>query len=204
MRSTGPRRTHDLERPRRGVRRARAAGFVVALAAAVPTVAGCTSGFVVDGARAHARVVHQVEAGPRIPGTPGHAAIRDWIRPNASASAAVSRCRASSIHRRGDHSRSTTSSRTGARRRSAPRAVRALGHAPVVRPRPRLDQARPTVAGRQRRRIRRRRAARGRGAAAGHRAARRRRPGVLRRRGSGRGVASARTTVSARAGTRRA
>jgi glutaminyl-peptide cyclotransferase len=32
-----------------------------------------------DGARALARVVHQVDAGPRIPGTPGHDAIRDWI-----------------------------------------------------------------------------------------------------------------------------
>ena len=33
----------------------------------------------VDGARALARVAHQVEAGPRIPGTPGHVAVRDWI-----------------------------------------------------------------------------------------------------------------------------
>jgi glutaminyl-peptide cyclotransferase len=39
----------------------------------------CSSGFPVDGARAHARVVHQVAAGPRIPGTPGHAAILEWI-----------------------------------------------------------------------------------------------------------------------------
>ena len=32
-----------------------------------------------DGARALARVSHQVAAGPRIPGTPGHAAIGEWI-----------------------------------------------------------------------------------------------------------------------------
>jgi hypothetical protein len=33
----------------------------------------------VDGERALARVRHQVEAGPRVPGTAAHAAIRDWI-----------------------------------------------------------------------------------------------------------------------------
>lgn len=33
----------------------------------------------VDGARAHARVVRQVEAGPRVPGTPGHDTVRVWI-----------------------------------------------------------------------------------------------------------------------------
>src|SRR5262249_7076313 len=33
----------------------------------------------VDGARALARVARQVEAGPRIPGTPRHAVVRDWI-----------------------------------------------------------------------------------------------------------------------------
>lgn len=33
----------------------------------------------VDGARALARVAKQVEAGPRIPGSPGHAIVRDWI-----------------------------------------------------------------------------------------------------------------------------
>ena len=32
-----------------------------------------------DGARALARAAHQVDAGPRIPGTPGHRAIADWI-----------------------------------------------------------------------------------------------------------------------------
>ncbi len=35
--------------------------------------------FEVDGERALARVARQVEAGPRIPGHPGHAAVRDWI-----------------------------------------------------------------------------------------------------------------------------
>jgi len=78
MRPTGPRRAHDLERP--GARLALAAGITLALAATLAGSAGCTSGFAVDGARAHARVVHQVDAGPRIPGTPGHDAIRDWIR----------------------------------------------------------------------------------------------------------------------------
>jgi len=33
----------------------------------------------VSGERALARVRHQVEAGPRIPGSAGHAAVRDWI-----------------------------------------------------------------------------------------------------------------------------
>jgi hypothetical protein len=55
----------------------RAAG-VVALGALF-LASACASRMEVDGARAHARVVHQVEAGPRIPGTPGHAAIRAWI-----------------------------------------------------------------------------------------------------------------------------
>jgi hypothetical protein len=41
--------------------------------------AACAARFEVDGARAHARVVHQVEAGPRIPGTPGHRVIAEWI-----------------------------------------------------------------------------------------------------------------------------
>jgi hypothetical protein len=39
----------------------------------------CGARFDVDGARAHARVVHQVEAGPRIPGTPGHAVVHAWL-----------------------------------------------------------------------------------------------------------------------------
>ena len=39
----------------------------------------CAARFEVDGARAQARVVHQVGLGPRIPGTPGHAAIVAWM-----------------------------------------------------------------------------------------------------------------------------
>ena len=39
----------------------------------------CAARFDVSGERAHARVVHQIEAGPRIPGTPGHAAIEAWL-----------------------------------------------------------------------------------------------------------------------------
>ena len=45
----------------------------------VCTCVGCGTEFAVDGARMQAHVVHQVEAGPRIPGTPGHAAIGGWI-----------------------------------------------------------------------------------------------------------------------------
>jgi len=33
----------------------------------------------VNGARLHSRVVYQVEAGPRVPGAPGHAHVRDWL-----------------------------------------------------------------------------------------------------------------------------
>src|SRR5438309_4639326 len=35
--------------------------------------------FAVDGARAQRRVAFQVEAGPRLPGTPGHERVRAWI-----------------------------------------------------------------------------------------------------------------------------
>jgi len=49
------------------------------LLAVLAAGAGCTTRFEVDGARAHARVVHQVEAGPRVPGSAAHAAIGDWI-----------------------------------------------------------------------------------------------------------------------------
>src|SRR5437870_4990784 len=42
--------------------------------------AACAAGdFAVDGARALRRVTFQVDAGPRIPGTPAHARVRDWI-----------------------------------------------------------------------------------------------------------------------------
>lgn len=40
---------------------------------------GCAERFPVDGARMHARVVEQVGFGPRVPGTPGHAAMRAWL-----------------------------------------------------------------------------------------------------------------------------
>jgi glutaminyl-peptide cyclotransferase len=52
---------------------------LAALALGALLVAGCARPFAVDGERALARVRHQVDAGPRIPGTPGHAAIRDWL-----------------------------------------------------------------------------------------------------------------------------
>lgn len=55
------------------------AAVAVAWAAACVMTAGCASSFPVDGERALERVRHQVEAGPRIPGTPGHAAIREWL-----------------------------------------------------------------------------------------------------------------------------
>ena len=41
--------------------------------------AACGERFAVDGERALARVVYQVEQGPRISGTPGNAAVREWI-----------------------------------------------------------------------------------------------------------------------------
>lgn len=47
-------------------------GSVLAMVACAPPLD-------VDGDRALQRVVHQVEAGPRIPGTGGHAAIQAWI-----------------------------------------------------------------------------------------------------------------------------
>ena len=55
--------------------------FVLLLAAALP--AACAERFAVDGERALARVRHQVEAGPRITGTPGNVAIREWIAAEA-------------------------------------------------------------------------------------------------------------------------
>lgn len=50
--------------------------WVLALAG---TAACADADFAVDGGRAHRRVEFQVEAGPRIPGTPGHRKVRDWI-----------------------------------------------------------------------------------------------------------------------------
>ncbi len=53
---------------------------VLVLGAALALGAGCAEGRVpVDGERMMARVRHQVEAGPRVVGTPSHAATRDWI-----------------------------------------------------------------------------------------------------------------------------
>jgi Zn-dependent M28 family amino/carboxypeptidase len=54
-------------------------GTALALCAVLAALGGCAAIPAPDGARAHARVVHQVDAGPRIPGTPGHAAIAEWI-----------------------------------------------------------------------------------------------------------------------------
>jgi acetylornithine deacetylase/succinyl-diaminopimelate desuccinylase-like protein len=42
-------------------------------------LSACTARMEVDGARAQERVVHQVSLGPRIPGTPGHAAMVAWL-----------------------------------------------------------------------------------------------------------------------------
>ncbi len=47
---------------------------------AVLTLPGaCAARYEVDGERALARVRWQVEAGPRVPGTPGHAAVLRWL-----------------------------------------------------------------------------------------------------------------------------
>jgi peptidase M28-like protein len=42
-------------------------------------IGACSARIDVDGARAQARVVHQVGLGPRIPGSAGHAAMVDWL-----------------------------------------------------------------------------------------------------------------------------
>ncbi len=57
----------------------RMAAAAVAFAVLATLLAGCGPTFPVDGARMQQRVVRQVAAGPRIPGTPGHAAIEAWI-----------------------------------------------------------------------------------------------------------------------------
>jgi glutaminyl-peptide cyclotransferase len=59
----------------RGVRGWGLAPLVVVLLAG----GACAARPRVDGERALARVRHQVEAGPRVPGTAAHAAIRDWM-----------------------------------------------------------------------------------------------------------------------------
>jgi hypothetical protein len=61
------------------MRRGRTVLAVALAAAAAATTCASRPRYEVDGARALARVRHQVEAGPRIPGTPGHQAVRDWI-----------------------------------------------------------------------------------------------------------------------------
>lgn len=55
--------------------------LLMALLALAACGTACASNprFDVDGARALGRVERQVQAGPRIPGTPGHAVVRDWI-----------------------------------------------------------------------------------------------------------------------------
>lgn len=53
--------------------------LALALALAAALAPGCAGGFAVDGERALERVRHQCAAGPRISGTPGNAAIREWI-----------------------------------------------------------------------------------------------------------------------------
>lgn len=52
---------------------------VPALLAALLLVSCTVPAPEVDGERMMGRVRHQVDAGPRIPGSPGHAAIRDWL-----------------------------------------------------------------------------------------------------------------------------
>ena len=55
----------------------RALGVLVALLATL--AASCSDAAGPDGARALERVKHQVAAGSRVSGTPGNAAVRDWI-----------------------------------------------------------------------------------------------------------------------------
>ena len=50
-----------------------------AVALATLGASSCGAPPVPDGSRMLARVVHQVDAGPRVPGTPGHDAIGRWI-----------------------------------------------------------------------------------------------------------------------------
>lgn len=58
--------------------------LATALALAAALAGACSERFAVDGERALARVRHQVEAGPRIPGTPANAAVREWIAAEAA------------------------------------------------------------------------------------------------------------------------
>ena len=52
---------------------------ILALAAAFAAPAACASRLEGDGARAQARVVHQVAAGARVPGSAAHARILEWL-----------------------------------------------------------------------------------------------------------------------------
>jgi len=52
---------------------------LLVLAAALAAPAACASRLEVDGARAQARVVLQVAAGPRVPGQPAHERILGWL-----------------------------------------------------------------------------------------------------------------------------
>ncbi len=52
---------------------------LLVLFAAGLLVSGCSERFPVDGARALARVEKQVAFGPRVPGTPAHAAMLAWL-----------------------------------------------------------------------------------------------------------------------------
>ena len=53
--------------------------LMAALLACVGAACGSAPPGAVDGARALARVARQVDAGPRLPGSPGHAAVQHWI-----------------------------------------------------------------------------------------------------------------------------
>ena len=57
---------------------------LIALAALVILACSCAARPAVDGVRALGRVAHQVEAGPRIPGTPGHRVVGEWIAAECS------------------------------------------------------------------------------------------------------------------------
>lgn len=60
------------------------APVLLALAVAALLPGACSERLAVDGSRALERVRHQVESGPRVSGTPGNAAIREWIASEAS------------------------------------------------------------------------------------------------------------------------
>ena len=64
-----------------GAARSRLRGVLLLLTAALAgaSCAAAPAPHPIDSARLHARVVQQVEMGPRIPGTPGHDAIVRWL-----------------------------------------------------------------------------------------------------------------------------